>query len=419
MNKESKMDNENGSRSPLEDAEARQLNAKADKLDVETRVIKAELGLRPEAVEERKEPGKNIIICCDGTGNQYTAYHNTNVVHVFENTVRDAKQLAFYDPGVGTFDALGKTLGKTLGTVLGKGFGWGLQQNIEDAYRYLMDRYLPGDDDTEPDKVFIFGFSRGAFTARALAGMLFKMGLLQKGSKNLIPYASKIYNGRVRMNPTDSAATKKKKETANAENGLTANGFKATYCHPCHPYFIGVWDTVASLGYFFGKRFFDDNLHPDVRYAYHAISIDEKRKKFPVSLWNESGIDSEKQMVKQVWFAGVHSDVGGSYREKGLSNVALRWMLKQAKDAGMRLKDGWDETLEPGPKAPTDSGMKYKDEEAQHESRRGFWKVYPRIKRQFPDNPWIHQSVLDRTNDGGNTYVPWLDLPNEYRVEPW
>ena len=127
---------------------------------------------RPEAGEKKKEPGKNIIICCDGTGNQYTAYHNTNVVHVFENIVRDATQLAFYDPGVGTFDALGKTLGKTLGTVLGKGFGWGLQQNIEDAYRYLMDRYLPGDDDTEPDKVFIFGFSRGAFTARALAGSL-------------------------------------------------------------------------------------------------------------------------------------------------------------------------------------------------------------------------------------------------------
>ena len=105
---------------------------------------------------------------------------------------------------------------------MGKAFGAGLQQNIEDAYRYLMDRYQPG------DKVFLFGFSRGAFTVRALAGMLFKCGLLQKGSNNLIPYASKIYN------------------TPNNQN--IAAGFKETYCHECKPYFIGVWDTVGSLG---------------------------------------------------------------------------------------------------------------------------------------------------------------------------
>ena len=373
----------------------------------------------PVAVETRKKPGKNIIICCDGTGNEYTAYHNTNVVHLFEWVVRDANQLAFYDPGVGTFDSLGRTMGKGLGTLLGKGFGVGLQQNIEDPYRYLMDRYDPGDDDTEADRVFIFGFSRGAFTARALAGMLFKMGLLQKGSKNLIPYASKIYNGRVRINPNDSAATTKKKEDINAENALTAKGFKVTYCHPCHPYFIGVWDTVASLGYFFGKRFFDDKLHPDVRYAYHAVSIDEKRRKFPISLWDETKVDRERQTVKQVWFAGVHSDVGGSYLEKGLSNVALRWMLRQAENAGMLLKGGWDESLEPGPRAPTDIGMKCKDEEAQHESRKGFWVVFPRVKRKLPANPIIHQSVFDRMNDDGNGYTPWPDLPDKYRIEPW
>ena len=308
------------------------------------------------SVDKRKKPGKNIIVCCDGTGNEYTAYKNTNVVHVFENIVRDERQLAFYDPGVGTFDSLGRTMGNALGTILGKGFGWGLQQNIEDPYRYLMDRYLPGDAGTEPDKVFIFGFSRGAFTARALAGMLFKIGLLQKGSKNLIPYASKIYNGKVRINHNDSAATKKKKEAANLENEITARGFKKTYCHSCHPYFIGVWDTVASLGYFFSKRFFDDKLHRDVRYAYHAISIDEKRKKFPISLWDENSIDKGSQTIRQVWFAGVHSDVGGSYQEKGLSNVALRWMLQQAGNAGMKLKDNWDETLEPGLRASKQPG---------------------------------------------------------------
>lgn len=369
--------------------------------------------------ESGKSPGKNIVICCDGTGNEYTAYNNTNVVHVFENLVRYGTQIAFYDPGVGTFDALGRTVGRSLGTLLGKGFGWGLQENIEDPYRYLMDRYHPGDEAREPDRVFIFGFSRGAFTARALAGMLFKVGLLQKGSRNLVPYASKIYNGRVRIEPHDSEATTKRKEEANAENEAAAQGFKETYCHACRPYFIGVWDTVASLGYFFGKRFFDAELHPGVRYGYHAISIDEKRRKFPVSLWDESRIDRETQTVRQVWFAGVHSDVGGSYREKGLSNVALRWMLQQAEAAGMRLRDDWDDKLEPGPNAPSGPGMRSRDEEAQHESRKSLWRVFPKVKRQLPDNPRIHQSVFDRMKDDGNRYVPWLDLPTEYRVEPW
>ena len=118
-----------------------------------------------KSVEKKKKPGKNIIICCDGTGNEYNAYHNTNVVLVFEDIVRDGRQIAFYDPGVGTFDALGRTMGKKLGTALGLGFGWGLQQNIEDPYRYLMDHYHPGDDDTEPDRIFYLGFSRGACTA--------------------------------------------------------------------------------------------------------------------------------------------------------------------------------------------------------------------------------------------------------------
>jgi uncharacterized protein (DUF2235 family) len=374
---------------------------------------------RSDAVEQKEQPGKNIIICCDGTGNEYTAYNNTNVVRVFENVVRDPGQLAFYDPGVGTFDSLGSTLGKSLGTVLGKGFGWGLTQNIEDPYLYLMDRFHPGDGQTEPDKVFIFGFSRGAFTARALAGMLFRIGLLQKGSINLIPYASRIYNGKQRIKPGDSAATRKRKEAANLENELTAKGFKATYCHPCRPHFIGVWDTVASLGYFLGKKFFDDKLNPDVRYGYHAISIDEKRRKFPVSLWDERDVDEERQTVKQVWFAGVHSDVGGWYRERGLSNAALRWMLLRAQEAGMRLKGGWDETLEPGPKVPPDPGMKSTDEQAQHESWVGIWKILPKTKRQFPENPLIHQSVFDRINAASNTYSPWPDLPEKYRIEPW
>ena len=125
---------------------------------------------------------KNIIICCDGTGNEY-GQQNTNVVKLYEAIVRDEQQIAFYDPGVGTFSILGRELGRRVGIGLGKAFGAGVQRNIEDAYRYLMDRYEP------QDKLFLFGFSRGAFTVRALAGMLNRCGLLEKGSMNLVPYA--------------------------------------------------------------------------------------------------------------------------------------------------------------------------------------------------------------------------------------
>lgn len=171
---------------------------------------------------------KNIVICCDGTGNEYGP-NNTNVVKLYKSVIRDAEQIAFYDPGVGTISFLSRELGRQVGILLGKALGMGLQQNIEDAYRYLMDRYRTG------DKVFLFGFSRGAFTVRALAGMLRKCGLLQKGNNNLIPYASKIYN--------------------KPNNQDIATGFKETYCRECKPYFIGVWDTVGSMGWFWGKNF--------------------------------------------------------------------------------------------------------------------------------------------------------------------
>lgn len=134
-------------------------------------------------------PGKNIVVCCDGTGNVYGP-KNTNVVGVFEAIVRNADQVGFYDPGVGTFSALGRTVGEWVGRVLGKGFGWGLQKNIEDAYEYLMNHYEAG------DRLYLFGFSRGAYTARCLGGMLHKCGLLQRGSRNLLPYASEIYTTR-------------------------------------------------------------------------------------------------------------------------------------------------------------------------------------------------------------------------------
>ncbi len=317
---------------------------------------------------------KNIVICCDGTGNEYGP-NNTNVVKLYQRVVRDLAQIAFYDPGVGTFSFLGRELGRRVGIVVGMAFGAGLQQNVEDAYRYLMDRYEPG------DRLFLFGFNRGAFTARALASMLHKCGLLQKGSNNLIPYASKIYNRH--------------------DNDKIASGFKETYSNECKPYFIGVWDTVGSMGLFWGKKFFDTYLNDDVTYGYQAVSIDERRGKFPISLWNES-IKIEGQTIEQVWFPGFHSDVGGWSRpDAGISDIALKWMLERAQDKGLRLKDGSLDSLNPDPSGQI------------NESRKGLWRIWRPTERRVPESAKIHETVFTRMSNPENNYRP-RNLPAKY-----
>ena len=318
---------------------------------------------------------KNIVVCCDGTGNEYGP-NNTNVVKLYQSVVRDAAQIAFYDPGVGTFSFLGRELGRRVGIAMGMAFGAGLQQNIEDAYRYLMDRYEPG------DRLFLFGFSRGAFTVRALAGMLHKCGLLQKGSNNLIPYASKIYNRH--------------------DNDEIASGFKETYSNECKPYFIGVWDTVGSMGLFWGRKFFDTYLNEDVVYGYQAVSIDERRRKFPISLWNESR-KTEGQTIEQVWFPGFHSDVGGWSRpDAGISDIALKWMLENAQDKGLRLREGSLDSLNPDASGQI------------NESRDGFWRIWRPSVRRIPESAKIHESVFARMNNPANNYRP-RNLPAQHR----
>ena len=318
---------------------------------------------------------RNIVVCCDGTGNEY-GRHNTNVVKLYEALVRDARQIAFYDPGVGTFSFLGIPLGRRIGLLLGQAFGAGLQQNVEDAYRYLMDQYRPG------DKVFFFGFSRGAFTVRALAGMLNLCGLLERGSVNLVPYVSRIYN--------------------NSDQHDVAPGFRQAYCRECRPYFIGVWDTVGSMGWFWGRKFFDATLHHDITYGYHAVSVDECQKKFPVSLWNEAATAAD-QTIEQVWFSGVHSDVGGSYAEAGLSDIVLQWMLEKAENHDLRLKQNWRDALAPDP-----SGVL-------HNSRIRLWRLWRPAPRLIPPGSKVHASVQARMRDLELRYRP-SNLPTDHTV---
>lgn len=317
---------------------------------------------------------KNIVVCCDGTQNEYSKC-NSNIVKLYSFLERNNNQVTFYDPGVGTIstDIFGRFIGSKIGMLLGSAFGYGLTENIEDAYEYIMNRYEPG------DRLYLFGFSRGAFTVRALAGMLHKVGILQKGSVNLIPYASKIYNTR--------------------NNDDIAKGFKETFSHECKLHFIGVFDTVASLGYFFGKKFFNAKLNPDVKYAYQAISIDEHRKKFPISLWNEE-TKNDNQIIEQVWFAGSHSDVGGGYKEDEASDFPLSWMLSKAEKCGLKLTGDYYTDLAPSTYSPI-----------LHESRTGFWKLWKEVKRKIPEGAKIHFSVLHRKKLDRNYKV---ELPNKY-----
>ena len=281
---------------------------------------------------------RNIVICCDGTGNQY-GRNNTNVVKLFEMLVSSDDQKIFYDPGVGTTSKAFFEPIQKLGNLLFQALGSDLQRNVEDAYYYLMNVYQKG------DQIFLFGFSRGAHTARRLASMLEKCGLLHRGSENMIRYASWMY--------------------LNEKDPEILEGFRSTFSRPCPVHFIGVWDTVSALSSLLPRPKLDGYLSEKVRFAYHAVAIDERRLQFPPNLWIEKDIDKKGQVVEQVWFAGVHSNVGGWYDERGLSNIALDWMAKKAVAADLRLYPGAIENI------AVDALDK------QHESWSGVWWFVP------------------------------------------
>ena len=315
---------------------------------------------------------RNLVICCDGTGNKY-GKNNTNVVKTFEGLIKGKDHLVFYDPGVGTFSEKKFILGplRWFGRLLGGAFGIGLQKNVEDAYAYLMDVYEEG------DRIFLFGFSRGAHTVRRLASMLDKCWLLQRGSQNMIPYASQMYLDK-----------KVDKERLRDDQSKTViEGFREAYCRPCPVHFIGVWDTVAALSKLRPRPKLDGKLNKSISYAYHAVAIDERRLKFPPNLWKEENIE-ENQTVEQVWFAGVHSDVGGWYKERGLSDIALAWMLTHAKRAGLRVDDSFFRELKASPEKA--------HEDMQHESWSGWWLLLPFLRRRISEGAKVHNTVKQR-----------------------
>jgi uncharacterized protein (DUF2235 family) len=326
---------------------------------------------------------KNIVICCDGTGNEYCE-NNTNVVETYSVCKKTPGQVVFYDPGIGTGSweyTDGKEPGEfNLTSLADQATGKGLQNNVNDAYGFLMETYEAG------DKIFLFGFSRGAFTVRSLAGMLYKVGLLSADNDNLIPYAAKLYNieGNIEM----------------------AHGFRDTFSRKCPVHFIGVWDTVSSLAMNAGVRWHSGSLNPEVSNGFHAVAIDEKRKDFPPSLWLDDPADlSPGQTVEQVWFAGVHADVGGWYHDRDLANNSLQWMLRNAKAKGLKIDQAALDEYIANPHGKL------------HNSRTGIWLARGTHKRIIPLGAKVHSSVFRRRKNASAKYKPKnLLTPSNYVV---
>ena len=385
---------------------------------------------------------KNIILLSDGTGNSAAKRHKTNVWRLYQALDLDDpdKQIAFYNDGVGSQQFLPFKL-------MGNAFGWGLKRNVIELYITLCRVY------NQKDKIYLFGFSRGAFTVRMLAGLIARCGLYteykdeddlrQTALDHFIAYRSRYKKGwvhrlwrwmhRLWRRVTDPKKPDKKSEGPDIE-------------------FIGAWDTVDAYGLpvyelaslwdyvIWPLRFVDQKLPKNARRACHALSIDDERVSFRPLLWDErtsqedtdkgkedgvvegneerSDRNRESAQIEQVWFAGVHADVGGGYPRNELALVALDWMISKVE---ARAKDG------PGLRMIPALRQEYRERAnwhgVQHDSRSGvraYYRYKPRDikqlwKNQAAENPKIHISVPKRIKKNIVPYAPTA-LPEVYDV---
>jgi uncharacterized protein (DUF2235 family) len=351
---------------------------------------------------------KRLIVCCDGTWNRPDQIESglaapTNVAKIALAVVRDAPdgtpQLLHYHPGVGT---------RRWERLRGGAFGFGISRNVRDCYRFLVENYEPGDE------LYLFGFSRGAFTARSLAGLVRNSGIVRPQHVGRIPAAYGLYRAR--------------RATAHPR-GIEAQLFRRMHSHADQNpmvHFIGVWDTVGSLGIpldgmglgrLVNARwgFHDTDLSSRIRYAYQALAIDEERSPFRPTPWT-LGSDPAEQTLEQVWFAGVHCDVGGGYADPALSEIALLWMAERAARAGLALDperlapcdapDGEERRITAECVSPDALG-------SLHTSRRGFYRLLRRHRRPItPDHltcEAVASSAIRRRDETAEYRPPALE----------
>ncbi|WP_405162332.1 DUF2235 domain-containing protein [Nocardia sp. NBC_01499] len=271
---------------------------------------------------------KRLVVCCDGTWKAESSSTVSNIIKIAQTIRYDApgpvgdkiQQWVTYVSGPGSRGFLSDRL-------MGGAFGLGLEANLSSAYWHLALNWEPGDE------IYIFGFSRGAFTARSLSSLIDRIGIMtpQAMIKGKYPEALAIHH---QVAPKDGTIPQQWLD------------FRRDNCHKVRPTinFLGVFDTVGALGVpgltSLRYKFHDVKLAPSVHCARQALAIDERRRNFEPCLWEvpvEPNVKYRRgfQRVKQVWFEGVHSDIGGGYSECGLSDITLRWMVREAESVGL------------------------------------------------------------------------------------
>ena len=316
---------------------------------------------------------KRIVICADGTWNRpeedLDKDFPTNVLKLsraikpFDS--HKVAQQVFYDWGIGSYHA------KISAGATGKG----LHKNILDGYRYLVQNYSPGDE------IYVIGFSRGAYTVRSLCGLINNCGILKRPDARLIQAAFEIY---------------KRSGKKFHPEGAGSIAFRQQHSHTNRTIrFAGVWDTVGAMGIpisFLGlfqdkDEFYDTKIGRNIRIARHAMAIDEFRRDFEPTIWTpRPGLD-----MKQVWFTGAHSDVGGSYKPDPdgslLADIPLKWMTRELSAAGLAIESHLSQGLKPSPTAKL------------HKSRRHFYRLKRKLLRPIDHGQGpvlIHQSMKTR-----------------------
>ena len=331
---------------------------------------------------------KRLIVCCDGTANDPDQMDRdriapTNVVKLTralkDKTSDGEDQLIYYDQGVGT----GWWAKKFIEGLSGAG----ISQNIKDAYRFLAKKYEPGDE------IYCFGFSRGAFTVRSLCGMIDTCGLLREENSH-DDMVGKVYKAYSSTRPNDEG------------NHVCKTSFQKVTHDNVKVKFLGVWDTVGSLGLpLFGNNTFEWNKHHNVKYfsntvqnAYHAVALDEQRNQFRPDLLHPEDVGDT---LVQKWFAGCHSNVGGGYADAGLSDIALARMIDHSKKFGLEFSESFI-------KNNNNINPTYFSE--LRNSRTGFYKIIPPYIRkndgEFIKAEELDESALQRLLDHTTGYFP-------------
>ncbi|GAB5426649.1 MAG: DUF2235 domain-containing protein [Devosia indica] len=307
---------------------------------------------------------RRLIFCCDGTWNHVESEYPTNVqklARAIPGVADDGtSQVVFYLQGVGTGRGTGK-LAQKIDRLGGGMFGWGLLQNVVEAYRNLVFNYRPGDE------IYIFGFSRGAHTARSLAGLIRSVGILDRDRIHKLPEAIKRYQNHGASGHPD--APENCAFRWENSRSVTTGGAERDWRERHHPEadlsevvpltitYLGVWDTVGAMGVpsflgvskWFNRKyeFHDFKLSSSVASARHAIAIDERRATFPDAPWdnldelNARRPGSLVQPYQQLWFPGDHGSVGGGGDITGLSDDALLWVIEGAIAQGLQLPEAF------------------------------------------------------------------------------